>query len=141
MKFSQMVYERPDIEKAKVQLTDLIAKLESADTYETAREAMIEEDQLERHVQTAMTLAHVRHTIDTTDAFYDEEMKFNNNAEPVLTEYIQKWNEALLKSRFRPQFEKEFGTLMFVNAEMAQKTFAPEIIPMLQEENELKTEY
>ena len=141
MKFSQMVYERPDIEKAKVQLTDLIAKLESADTYETAREAIIEEDQLERHVQTAMTLAHVRHTIDTTDAFYDEEMKFNNNAEPVLTEYIQKWNEALLKSRFRPQFEKEFGTLMFVNAEMAQKTFSPEIIPMLQEENELKTEY
>ena len=141
MKFSQMVYERPDMEQIKAQLTDLVARLEAAESYEAAKTVFLEEDQLERHVETAFSLAHVRHTIDTRDEFYDGEMNFINEAEPVLTEYMQKWTDALLKSPFRADFEAEYGSLLFVNAEMAQKTFSPEIIPMLQEENELKTTY
>lgn len=141
MKFSQMVYERPDLELVKQQLTDLTEKIKTAESYEEARKLFIEEDNLERHLETAMTLVHVRHSIDTRDTFYDEEMKFVNDAMPVLTEYTQKWTEALLSSPFRGAFEEEFGKLTFINAEIAQKTFAPEIIPMLQEENELKTQY
>ena len=141
MKFSQMVYERPDMELVKQQLTNLTEKMKSAESYEEARKLFIEEDNLERHVETLLTLVHVRHSIDTRDTFYDEEMKFVNDTMPVLTEYTQKWTEALLASPFRAEFEEEFGKLTFINAEMAQKTFAPEIIPMLQEENELKTQY
>ena len=141
MKFSQMIYKRPDIEQVKAQLTDLVKRLAEAENYEEAREAFLEEDKLERNMETVMSLAHVRHTIDTRDEFYDGEMKFIDEAEPVLTEYVQKWTETLLKSPFRSEFENEFGTLMFVNAEIQQKTFSPEIIPLLQEENELKTTY
>ena len=141
MKFSQMIYERPDIEQVKGQLNDLIARLSAAESYEAAREVFIEEDNLERHLETVMSLAHIRHTIDTRDEFYDGEMKFIDAAEPELQAYAQKWTETLLKSPFRSEFEKEFGTLMFVNAEIEQKTFSPEIIPLLQEENELKTTY
>ena len=141
MKFSQMVYERPDLEAVKQQLTDLTARMKAAESYDEARKLFIEEDNLERHLETAMTLVHVRHSIDTRDTFYDDEMKFVNDAMPVLTEYTQKWTEALLSSPFRAEFEEEFGKLTFINAEIAQKTFAPEIIPMLQEENELKTAY
>lgn len=141
MKFSQMVYERPDLEAVKQQLTDLTARMKAAESYDEARKLFIEEDNLERHLETAMTLVHVRHSIDTRDTFYDDEMKFVNDAMPVLTEYTQKWTEALLSSPFRAEFEEEFGKLTFINAEIAQKTFSPEIIPMLQEENELKTAY
>ena len=141
MKFSQMVYERPDLEAVKQQLTDLTARMKTAKSYDEARKLFIEEDNLERHLETAMTLVHVRHSIDTRDTFYDDEMKFVNDAMPVLTEYTQKWTEALLSSPFRAEFEEEFGKLTFINAEIAQKTFSPEIIPMLQEENELKTAY
>ena len=141
MKFSQMVYERPDLEAVKQQLTDLTARMKTAESYDEARKLFIEEDNLERHLETAMTLVHVRHSIDTRDTFYDDEMKFVNDAMPVLTEYTQKWTEALLSSPFRAEFEEEFGKLTFINAEIVQKTFAPEIIPMLQEENELKTAY
>ena len=141
MKFSQMIYERPDMELVKQQFTELTARLNAAETYEAAKEVFLEVDTLEKHLETLLSLAHVRHTIDTRDEFYDGEMDFINEAEPVLTEYMQKWAEAMLKSPFRAEFEAEFGTLMFVNAEMEQKTFSPEIIPMLQEENELKTAY
>lgn len=141
MKFSQMVYERPDFESIKSQLTALTERLAGASSYEEAKAAFLEKDTLEKHVETLMTLAHIRHTINTKDEFYDEEMKVLNDAEPILTEYLQKWNDVLLESEFRPEFEKEYGTLMFVNAQMEKKTFSPEIIPLLQEENELKTNY
>lgn len=141
MKFSQMVYERPDFESIKLQLTALTERLAGAKSYEEAKAAFLEKDTLEKHLETLMTLAHIRHTINTEDEFYDGEMKVLNDAGPVLTEYLQKWNDVLLESAFRPKFEKEYGTLMFVNAEMEKKTFSPEIIPLLQEENELKTNY
>lgn len=141
MKFSQMVYERPDFESIKLQLTALTERLAGAKSYEEAKAAFLEKDTLEKHLETLMTLAHIRHTINTEDEFYDGEMKVLNDAGPVLTEYLQKWNDVLLESAFRPEFEKEYGTLMFVNAEMEKKTFSPEIIPLLQEENELKTNY
>ena len=47
----------------------------------------------------------------------------------------------MLAGKFRPDFEKEYGDLMFINAEIALKTFSPEIIPELQQENELAREY
>jgi len=141
MKFSQMAYERPDLEKVKQQLTELTDSLEKAESFEEANKVFLEEDAFCRHVETLSTLANIRHTIDTRDPFYDEEMNFWNGAEPALKEYLQKWNETLLNSRFRPEFEKEYGTLMFVKTEMELKTFSPEIIPELQKENELKTAY
>lgn len=141
MKFSQMAYERPDLEKVKQQLTELTDSLEKAESFEEANKVFLEEDAFCRHVETLSTLANIRHTIDTRDPFYDEEMNFWNGAEPALKEYLQKWNETLLNSRFRPEFEKEYGTLMFVKTGMELKTFSPEIIPELQKENELKTAY
>lgn len=141
MKFSEMVYERPNMDEITKQFTELCHAFEAAENYEAAKNVFLKKEALEKHVNTMMTLASIRHSIDTRDEFYDEEMKFCDGAEPVLTEYLQKWNEAMLNSRFRPDFEKEYGTLMFVNAEMAKKTFSPEIIPDLQKENELKTAY
>ena len=38
MKFSQMPYERPDLEAAKKEFTELIKKLEAAASYEEAKE-------------------------------------------------------------------------------------------------------
>lgn len=141
MKFSQMVYKRPDLELTKTQITEVIDRLNQAGSYEEAKKAFLEMDQLQKHIDTAMTLANVRHTIDTTDEYYDTEMNFINEASPVLTEYFQNWDEALLKSPYRKDFEKEYGTLIFVNKEISQKTFKPELIPMLQQENELTTAY
>ncbi|MBQ4240970.1 MAG: hypothetical protein II672_07655, partial [Oscillospiraceae bacterium] len=51
---------------------------------------------------------------------------------PELIEFQQKWTAALLASPFRPDFSREYGDLMFVNAEIELKTFSPEIIPELQ---------
>ena len=141
MKFSEMPYERPDLDAVKKQYSALTERLKAAGSYGEARAVFLEKEELDKHVQTLATLSHVRHSIDTRDAFYDAEAKFWNAAEPELQEYTQAWTRSMLDGTFRAQFAAQFGELMFVNAEIELKTFSPEIIPELQQENELAQEY
>ena len=141
MKFSEMPYERPDLEGLKQKLSGLIQRLKDAGSYEQAKAVFLEQEREQKHLMTQRSLAHIRHTIDTRDEFYDNEVKFWNAAGPQLQEYGQAWTAAMLASPFRKDFENEYGNLMFVNAEIELKTFSPEIIPQLQQENELSTEY
>ena len=141
MKFSEMKYERPDAEKLKEELTALTEKLSSSESYEAAREVFLECEKLNKHIETLSTLVSIRHSIDTRDKFYEEEQNFWNELGPELGEYSQNWTTALLASKFRPEFESEFGSLMFLNAEIELKSFSPEIIPELQAENDLTMQY
>lgn len=136
-----MQYERPDIENVKQTLKTLTESLKKASSYTEAREVFIKKEELEKHVSTSEVLVSIRHSIDTRDKFYDEEMRFWNETLPELQEYFQNWTEAMLDSTFRKEFEKEFGDIMFINAELELKSFSPEIIPELQKENELVQEY
>ena len=141
MKFSEMPYERPDLDKVKRELGDLTGRLKAAKSYEEARAVFLEKEAAERHVDTLATLASIRNSIDTRDEFYDGEMNFWNAAGPELEEYIKAWTGAMLASPFRKDFAAEYGDLMFVNAEIELKTFAPEIVPQLQRENDLTQEH
>ena len=69
MKFSEMPYKRPDTEALKQRWTALTKRLEHAATYEEARAAFLEQQALSRSAETQATLASVRHSIDTRDAF------------------------------------------------------------------------
>jgi len=76
MKFSEMPYKRPDLEEIIRQSKELTENLKQAQTYEEAREVFLQKDQLMRHTMTQETLASIRHSIDTRDAFYKEEFRF-----------------------------------------------------------------
>lgn len=141
MKFSEMPYERPDLAAVKQQFADLLAELQAAPDYAAAREVFLQEEALSKHIDTLVNLASVRNTIDTRDKFYDEEMNFWNEALPQLQECENAWSKAMLASPFRKDFAAEYGDLMFVNAEIADKAFSPEILPEMAEENKLTTEY
>ena len=136
-----MTYTRPDAESTKQHLAALTEQLKTAKSYEEARKVFLAQQEQAKHISTASTLASVRHSIDTRDTFYDAEEKFWNSFFPELEEYNQAWTAAMLESPFRAEFAEEFGDLMFVNAELALKTFSPEIIPEMQQENELTQEY
>lgn len=141
MKFSEMPYERPDLEAVKGQLSALTDRLKASQSYAEAKAVFLEADEVSRHLDTMSNLAMIRNSIDTRDEFYDGEMNFWNSAIPELQEYDQRWNLAMLESPFRQNFEAEYGSLMFVNTEISLKTFSPDIVPQLQKENELTQAY
>ena len=141
MKFSEMPYKRLDPQEIIKTTQDLTKRLKSAQSYEEARKVFLEYEEEEKVVDTTITLAYVRQSIDTRDEFYNDEKDFWDEACPEMEEYGQEWIQAMLDTPFRKDFEAEFGDLMFVNAEIERKTFSPEIVEDMQKENELVSEY
>ena len=141
MKFSEMPYKRPDPKAVIAEIQDYTRRLKDARSYEEARAVFLEYEEAEKAVDTTASLAYIRQSIDTRDEFYNEEKDFWDEFGPEAEEYEQEWIKALVESSFRKDFEREYGDLLFVNAEIEQKTFSPGIISDMQKENELVSEY
>ena len=141
MKFSEMKYERPNIEDIRIKADEIKSSFANADDFETADKAFLAWDAMSEHVDTMMSLAYTRHSIDTNDSFYEKEVEFTDEISPEFTEIQQSFSKLLVESKFRPQLEKKYGTLLFKNAEIFLKAFSPEIIPETQETNKLETAY
>ena len=141
MKFSEMKYERPDMEALKAASEEAVKSLAEAENAEQAKEAYDKFSKTADRYYTMFTLTMIRHSIDTTDKFYDEENEFFNEQGPIYTDCAQNVSRALAESRFRPELEKIFGSLMFKNIDISLKAFSPEIIPEMQEENKLTADY
>ena len=140
MKFSEMPYRR--VEKAVLdQISRLTERLTCASSAEEAEKIFMESEAISTEVQTMMSLCYIRSTIDTTDEFYAAEQEYNDELTPLLTEKSQEFSKALCASPFRRELEKKWGTLLFTNAELSVKGFAPELVPLLQEENALTSQY
>ncbi len=141
MKFSDMPYKRLNIEEIKAAADALKQRFETADTFEEANRAFLEWDKIMSHADTMMSLAYARHSIDTTDGFYEKEVEWIDDISPELTELSQSFTKLLVESRFRPELEEAYGKLLFTNAEIFLKAFSPAIIPETQETNKLETAY
>ncbi|MDQ9832866.1 hypothetical protein RFY41_07430, partial [Acinetobacter soli] len=66
-------------------------------------------------------MAQIRHDINTNDAFYKIENEFWLSVSPEIEEYTNAFNDALLDSPFKADFEKDYGTILFLNGEIARK--------------------
>ncbi len=143
MKFSEIVYERADIEAYIEELKKCTQRIKEAKSAGEIIKALIEIEKKDAEVSSSISVARVRQSVNTTDPFYDEETNYYAEKEPLIEEQGLYLKNALLESPFRAELEADerVGSLMFVNAELAKKTISPEIIPLLAEENKLIIEY
>ena len=141
MKFNEMKYKRLDVNEMENSLKQPLEKFKVADNYETAKEAFLEMDKAQTHIHTYATLAQIHHDIDTRDDFYTKENEFWMETLPQLQPYSASFTKALLHSPFRAEFEKDFGAILFVNAEIEEKAFDPILVEDLKKENKLAQEY
>lgn len=141
MKFSEYRYERPDVKAFEQKFKEQLNAFTSASTYEEQDQAMTQINKLRSEMDTLSQLVYIRHSIDTNDEFYKAEQDFFDENGPVIQEYITDYYRALVDSKFRAQLEDKWGRQLFQLAELSLKTFSPEIIEDLQQENKLTTEY
>lgn len=141
MKFSEMPYVRPDLAAFQAKAEEIAQKIAGAASAQEQIDAVLAFDQVQAEMSTATSLAYVRHTIDTRDAFYDKENDYADEIAPAVQEAEQKVTKALLASPFRAELEDRFGKLLFTNLEIAVRTFDPKNIVLMQEENKLQSEY
>lgn len=141
MKFTQLVYSRPDIISFEKQFNELLQKLSSSGSAKEQKELLEEIYKLRRKMETAMTVVSVRNSIDTSDTLYETEQDFFDHYEPKYKDLIMSFYRVLIQSEFRNELEAQLGKQLFMIAEMTVKTFSPAIIEDLQKENRLCTEY
>lgn len=141
MKFSEMPYERIDMEKAEKALKELIEASKGAASGEEQFEIHQKYYKLTGDIFTNIILASIRHDIDTTDEFYEKEQDFYDEVMPVLTNYQNEYQKVLYHSPYREYLESKIGKVAFKNMELAFKANDEKIIPLRQEENALVSRY
>ena len=136
-----MPYARPEFEETNEKLKSLLGEFKDAKDSDACFAAYKRIDDFIKHLYTMFTLALIRNSLDTNDEYYKKEKEYIDETQPKLLEAAQEIKLALVGSPFRKELEAEWGTLIFDKIDMELKTFKPEIIPDLQEENRLSTEY
>ncbi|MDI6453297.1 M3 family oligoendopeptidase [Peloplasma aerotolerans] len=141
MKFNDYKYERPNLDEIKKEIEEQLNLISTDQDLQTEIQAVHKVFAINDKLNTMGTLVSIRNSVDTTDEFYEKEQEFFDENTPHLRQYEHQFNEKILASKNRKELEKEFGELIFLRGELAQKTFKPEIIPEMQKENKLTTEY
>ena len=139
--FREMPYERPDMDETRKCYEAVIEKLKTAANYEEAREAFFALQEREKQAGTMLSLCSVRNTIDTTDAFYDGEMKWLREQNAALIPLRKQYQQSLASSPFRRDFEAEFGPQLLRLIDAALKTTDERVIEDTIREGELKQQY
>ena len=142
MKYEEMPYSRIDFAEETRYLKELMKRFQAAKSAEEQFAVHQEYYKMARHIQTEMTLASTRNSLDTSDAFYDQEKDYYDREYPAYSNLAVEYAKLLLKSPFRKELEEILiGHPAFRVMELAEKSTSEAIIPLKQEENALVSRY
>ncbi len=141
MGFESYAYKRPDIDTFQTRFQSLLTQFAEASSFEEQNWAFEQINDMRTEFLSMYNICHIRHTNDTRDTFYEEENNFFDQKMPIYQSLNTDFYKKLLDSRFRAKLEEKWGSQLFVIAELSLKTFKPEILEDLQEENRLSSDY
>ena len=139
--FNELEYTRPDFEEIKSSCIRLSEKVNAAKSYEEVRQCILESESVSSKFDTQVTIAMIRHTIDTSDKFYEAEDEYINNAIPEAMPAFQAFNLCLLNSPFRKEIDAEFGEQFLKSIQLSVDSFSEKNIALMQEESDLINRY
>ncbi|WP_010094316.1 M3 family oligoendopeptidase [Ornithinibacillus scapharcae] len=139
--FEQYTYERPNLEQEKAKFAELLDAFKNATSVKAQDEAIAKINEVRNRFSTLFNLVYVRASIDTNDEFYQKERDFWDEVSPEVQELSTDFYKELIKTPFRDELEKKWGSQLFEIADYSIKAFAPEVIGLLQKENKLTSEY
>lgn len=141
MKFKDYKYERPNYEEIKKSFLELVDKIKNASTYDEQKLHINQLNNIRKHIETMSTLASIRNSINTADEFYYEEQNYWDEQGPLYTELNSDFYKAIVNSKFKDEIKKDYSEQFYKICEYSLKSFSPEIISDLQEENKLMSKY
>ena len=140
-KFSDIKITKPDFGQIIAEIKEQTKALQEASSATEAIKIVYASFKTSDEIDSNYSIASIRHTVDTNDKFYSDIIEAYDQQIPVISQYSQEFTLAVLHSKFRQELENEFGSYFFAKLEANLKTFKPEIIPDLQRENVLASEY
>ncbi len=139
--FRDFEYQRPVLDQLKTDFNALLDEFDKAGSMEEQNVLINDINKLRNSFDTMWNIAHIRHTIDTTDEFYEKENSYFDDAVPEFEGLVNKFYRSLVKSSFKTELIIKWGKQFFTIAEMKVKIFDPVILNDLKAENQLTSEY
>ena len=139
--FSNIEYKRPNFDEVRTFYQELTSRVHSAKSYEEVKQCILDDEKFSSHLGTMITVMNIRHTVDTSDKFYEAEDEYFNQAYPEAMPYLQAFNMALLNSPFRKDIDKEYGEQLLKSTQLSVESFTEKNVALMQEESELCNRY
>ena len=141
MKFSEFVYERPDLDLFVEDFRRNLDKLEGAESTESVVKTIKSINELRNQFLSMKVLATINYTRDTKNEEYSKEQDFFDENFPVYQEQEASFFRFLTNSSARKELSDVFGDQFFKLAELETRVFSPKIMEDLKTENKLVSEY
>ena len=142
MKFEDIEYKRLNLNAINKQLKSFEKQFRNAKTYE---EALSIEEELEQFTEdnlyTPVFYAQIKNSIDVSDKFYDEEVKFYNKKMYKFMGVSKKMNKDLINSPFKNDYVKDGYALKIKNAEVSLRQQSSKTVFLKIKESMLEMEY
>lgn len=139
--FKDYAYIRPNIEELKQQHRSLIEQFKATQSFDEQNAIIEKINQLGSDFSTMANLVYIRASIDTTDEFYQTERDYFDEISPQFEELHTEYYKVLVVSPYREQLEEKWGKQLFDIADFQIRSFSPDIMQLMQQENKLVSEY
>ena len=106
MKFSEYVYERPDLKEVQSQYQKAFLQLKQSASTDEFMTVFKQLNQLRNHLSTMMTLSSLRYTINTADEFYSDENDYWDENSPYYQQLDTQLYKIILESPLLEDLKK-----------------------------------
>jgi len=141
MNFNDFEYKRPELDQISVSFKELLKQFAEAKSADEANRLFSEVSDLRSEFMTMYNIAHIRHTINTKDEFYEKEQAYFDGNLPGYQDLVTQFYKALLHTPYRSAIEDKWGSQLFVIAELSLKVFTSKVLEDLKKENKLSSDY
>ena len=141
MKYSELQYERIDVEKRRNSMNEHLEKFLNAESVDDQINAILDvnEQNKEYHSYAAMASLNFSRNINDVDA--KAEKDYYDSIGPDMIEIGDSFEKAINQSKYKDALTKKWGEKFLTDIETSLKTFDPKIKEMLKEETNLRNEY
>ena len=141
MKYSELHYERIDVEKNRKVMEGFVDRISGADSADEQISTILEANDTSREYQSYAAMASLNFSRDINDEKAKAEKDYYDSIGPDMQEIGDIFDKAINDSEFKNELSKEWGDTFLKQIEMGLKTFDPQIKDMLKKETELRNEY
>ncbi|MBS1494301.1 MAG: M3 family oligoendopeptidase [Bacteroidetes bacterium] len=141
MKFSEIPYNKPDINEIKIEFEELLTKFAACDSFEEQEKLYFEINKIIMDFYSDENVAAVRYSLDVNNKDYEELKEYFDNIRPDFQQLVMRFAKLFTSSKFLKEYSKKYGNFIIDNAKRGLLTFSDAIAEEFRQEAALETEY
>ncbi|MEL1225297.1 MAG: M3 family oligoendopeptidase [Candidatus Neomarinimicrobiota bacterium] len=141
MKYSELQYERIDVEKRRNSMKEYLDKFSNAHSVEDQINIILEVNEQNKEYHSYSAMASLNFSRDINDEHAKAEKDYYDSIGPDMIEIGDSFEKAVNQSKHKDELSKKWGEKFLTDIETSLKTFDPKIKEMLKEETNLRNEY